>query len=103
MITQSQYQAYLATPYWREVSRLVKKRYGWRCGVCNSPLALQAHHRTYEHQGDELNHLDDLICLCKVCHKLFHSEQRKKAKKSGARLAYTINRPRKKREIRKPR
>jgi hypothetical protein len=85
-VDKESYRSYLRTPYWKEVSRLVKKRYGWRCGVCNSPLTLQAHHRTYEHQGDELNHLDDLICLCKVCHKLFHSEQRKKTRKRKARL-----------------
>ena len=85
MDNRSQYKAFLLTPYWKEVSRLVKKRFGWRCGVCNSPLELQAHHRTYEHQGDELNHLDDLICLCKVCHKLFHKEQRKARKPRKAR------------------
>jgi predicted HNH restriction endonuclease len=84
-VDKESYKAYLHTPYWREVSRLVKKRFGWRCGVCNSPLELQAHHRTYEHRGDELNHLDDLICLCKICHKLFHKEQRKARKPRKAR------------------
>ena len=81
MIMQSQYQAYLLTPYWREVSRAVKKRAGFRCQLCNSPLDLQAHHRTYEHKGDELNHLDDLICLCKKCHKNFHAVEREESRK----------------------
>jgi len=87
MITQSQYQAYLATPYWRKVSRAVKKRAGFRCQLCNSPLDLQAHHRTYEHKGDELNHLDDLICLCKKCHKNFHAVEREESRKFQRKIA----------------
>ena len=87
MITQSQYQAYLTTPYWREVSRAVKKRAGFRCQLCNSPLDLQAHHRTYEHKGDELNHLDDLICLCKKCHKNFHAVEREESRKFQRKIS----------------
>jgi hypothetical protein len=87
MITQSQYQAYLTTPYWREVSRAVKKRAGFRCQLCNSPLDLQAHHRTYEHKGDELNHLNDLICLCKKCHKNFHAVEREESRKFQRKIS----------------
>jgi hypothetical protein len=87
MIMQSQYQAYLLTPYWREVSRAVKKRAGFRCQLCNSPLDLQAHHRTYEHKGDELNHLNDLICLCKKCHKNFHAVERSESRKFQRKIS----------------
>ena len=87
MIAQSQYQAYLTTPYWREVSRAVKKRAGFRCQLCNSPLDLQAHHRTYEHKGDELNHLNDLICLCKKCHKNFHAVEREESRKFQRKIS----------------
>lgn len=84
---QSSYQDYLQTPYWKEVSRAVKKRFGWRCGVCNSPLDLCAHHRTYEHRGKELDHLDDLICLCKKCHRIFHAVEREESQKFKRKLA----------------
>ena len=87
---QEEYRDYLATPYWLQVSREVKKRAKWRCQVCNSPLDLCAHHRTYEHRGDELNHLDDLICLCKRCHKIFHAvekEESRKFKRRATKLA----------------
>jgi ribosomal protein L34E len=84
---QSSYQDYLQTPYWKEVSRAVKKRYGFRCGVCNSPLDLCAHHRTYEHRGKELDHLDDLICLCKKCHRTFHAVEREESQKFKRKLA----------------
>jgi hypothetical protein len=48
---------------------------------------LQAHHRTYEHKGDELNHLDDLICLCKKCHKNFHAVEREESRKFQRKLS----------------
>lgn len=68
------YDDYLKTEYWHKVSRKVKERAGHRCQVCNSGLDLNAHHRTYEHRGNELNHLDDLICLCLRCHSVFHGK-----------------------------
>jgi hypothetical protein len=48
---------------------------------------LQAHHRTYEHKGDELNHLDDLICLCKKCHKNFHAVEREESRRFQRKIA----------------
>ena len=69
---QKRYQDYLKSPEWISVSTLVKKRAGYKCQVCNSPHDLQAHHRTYENRGNEINHLDDLICLCRRCHNIFH-------------------------------
>lgn len=71
------YDDYLKTDYWQQVSRKVKERGGYRCQICNSPHDLQAHHRTYEHRGNELNHLDDLICLCRRCHAIFHGKVEK--------------------------
>ncbi len=68
------YGDYLNTEYWAKVSNLVKERAGWRCQICNSPHDLNAHHRTYEHRGDELRHLDDLIAMCRRCHAIFHGK-----------------------------
>jgi len=69
------YNDYLLTDYWKMVSQAVKARAGYRCQICNSELDLQAHHRTYEHRGNEINHLDDLTCLCRRCHAVFHGKQ----------------------------
>jgi hypothetical protein len=76
------YHDYLKTEYWQQVSRKVKERGGYRCQVCNSPHDLQAHHRTYDHRGNELKHLDDLICLCRRCHAIFHGKVAEKKVKS---------------------
>ncbi len=68
------YGEYLKTDYWITVSKAVKARAGYRCQICNSQHDLQAHHRTYDHRGKELDHLDDLICLCRRCHETFHGK-----------------------------
>ena len=68
------YQDYLQTDHWKEVSKAVKAKAGYKCQVCNSPHDLQAHHRTYEHRGSELQHLADLVCLCRRCHSVFHGK-----------------------------
>lgn len=69
------YGEYLKTDYWLTVSKAVKARAGYRCQVCNSQHDLQAHHRTYDHRGRELDHLDDLVCLCRRCHAVFHGKE----------------------------
>ena len=66
------YDEYLTTDYWKAVTQAVKQRAGYRCQVCNSQHDLQSHHRTYDHRGRELEHLGDLICLCRRCHGIFH-------------------------------
>lgn len=68
------YDDYLKTEYWKSVSDAVKKRAGYRCQLCNSQHDLCAHHRTYDHRGDELNYLGDLTCLCRRCHEIFHGK-----------------------------
>ena len=74
MNSKDRYENYLKTDYWKAVSVEVKKRAGYRCQVCNSQMDLVAHHRCYDHRGKELEHLDDLICLCVRCHSLFHGK-----------------------------
>jgi hypothetical protein len=66
------YNEYLKSEYWKSVTAAVKARAGYRCQLCNSQHDLQAHHRTYDHRGKELEHLDDLTCLCRRCHAVFH-------------------------------
>jgi hypothetical protein len=68
------YQEYLQSEYWNAVSKAVKGRANYKCQVCNSPHDLNAHHRTYDHRGHEMEHLDDLVCLCRRCHGVFHGK-----------------------------
>lgn len=66
------YQEYLASPEWAETRRRALKRCGFRCQLCNREGQLNVHHRTYERRGNEKN--EDLIVLCRECHKTFHQE-----------------------------
>jgi 5-methylcytosine-specific restriction endonuclease McrA len=66
------YEEHMASPYWKQVSKAVIARADGRCQTCNSTEYLQAHHRTYEHFGQEADFMNDLTCLCSRCHFVFH-------------------------------
>lgn len=65
------YQEYLQTPHWKEVSAQCRERYDNRCAICGSTEDLNVHHWTYEHLGEEKPW--ELICLCQSCHERAHS------------------------------
>lgn len=71
MLNAMPYEGMLQTPYWRIVARYVKRTRG-KCNRCARQSNLQVHHRTYEHRGCEVNHLDDLEVLCRSCHAHAH-------------------------------
>jgi hypothetical protein len=87
MSSQDDYHSYLQSDYWLAVSAAVKERDVKRCKLCNSPFNLIAHHRTYEHRGNELRFLDDLVYLCGRCHDIFHNIPRVDDKHPGIALA----------------
>ena len=66
------YHAYLRSATWKRRADNCKKRYGYRCALCNSADRLAAHHRTYERLGAELP--ADLIALCAYCHARHHDK-----------------------------
>ena len=71
-ILQMPYKDFLQTPYWKAISQKVMKKANYKCQLCNSNENLNVHHRTYEHHGYELYHINDLICLCQDCHEIHH-------------------------------
>jgi 5-methylcytosine-specific restriction endonuclease McrA len=70
----SRYESFLLTPYWRAVRKLVLARDGGVCTKCGSNKNLHIHHITYANHFNELEHLGDLITLCKKCHKRAHGK-----------------------------
>lgn len=67
------YHEYIKSPEWEETSKKSKERAGYRCQLCNKKgtyTTLHTHHRTYERLGLEFD--EDLIVLCKKCHKKHH-------------------------------
>lgn len=72
-IKNMQYKDFLQTPYWKAISMKAKYKSGFKCQLCNSKDFLNVHHRSYEHHGEEITHLEDLIVLCNKCHSTFHN------------------------------
>jgi hypothetical protein len=69
------YRDFLATDYWSVVRGEMLRKAKQKCQMCYSPLALNVHHKTYEHHGLEHDYLDeDLIVLCQPCHAKFHNK-----------------------------
>jgi len=66
------YAEYLKTDHWKRMSAMCKRNADYRCQICNSTKALEAHHRTYERLGWEAP--GDLTCLCGACHAKFHNK-----------------------------
>ena len=71
-IRSMDYNDFLKTPYWKAISEKVKQKAKYRCKICNSNKNLSTHHRSYIHHGDEIHHLEDLICICQECHNKHH-------------------------------
>lgn len=71
-IQRVDYREYIQSPQWHWKAELAKSHCGNRCQNCNRPgseVELETYHRTYERLGNEL--LDDLIVLCRSCHRQF--------------------------------
>ena len=66
------YKNFLKSDYWKEVKQVVLERDNYQCCHCGATENLAIHHKTYEHHRDELNHLDDLVSLCRSCHMKEH-------------------------------
>lgn len=64
------YNAYLATPAWRERRQKVLDRAAGLCEGCRANRADVVHHLTYERVGREM--LFDLVAVCQPCHEQIH-------------------------------
>lgn len=69
------YKEFLTTPYWKAISVYMKIKQN-RCEICGSKFDLHTHHKTYEHHGYEILHLNDLEVLCGICHAKVHKEKK---------------------------
>lgn len=67
----STYDAYLASPHWRDVKRRYRESDRPQdCFLCGESQHVQLHHMTYVRLGRE--RLDDLVSLCARCHTMVH-------------------------------
>ena len=69
------YLAYIKSQEWKEIAQLVLDRDHHHCCCCGrseDQIVLNIHHNSYQHFGNEREHLDDLVTLCKVCYRAIH-------------------------------
>jgi hypothetical protein len=67
------YKAYLLTDCWDSKRHRTFERDKYTCIECGSIEHLDCHHLTYKNLGHEP--LEDLITLCRSCHKLKHPDK----------------------------
>lgn len=67
------YSEYLTSPAWKKKRAMVLDRAGDLCEGCGVNRAIQVHHLTYEHVGDEF--LWELKAVCRQCHQKAHPEK----------------------------
>ena len=65
------YQNYMRGPDWRELRHILLKSKGWKCEHCSSSFDLVGHHMIYRDPLTDCT-LDDLMCLCMLCHDCLH-------------------------------
>ncbi len=88
VIVKMNYAKFINSSYWRYVRNLVLIRDGNKCTKCNGTTRLEAHHLTYKNHYNEHKHLEDLITLCRSCHKEEHKRLNKK--KESIVMKYNI-------------
>ena len=64
------YHAHLNSEEWKQIRRHVMDREQSLCQGCRDFTAVNAHHLTYKHLGNEF--LFELVALCRQCHDRIH-------------------------------
>ena len=71
--TAADRKLYYRTDWWRATKAKALEHYGRACALCDSPVALQVHHRKSGYRAlfreDPAKHL---TVLCRNCHRRFH-------------------------------
>lgn len=67
------YLTYLQSDAWKEIRKLVLSRAKHKCQICSKTEKLEVHHNSYKNLGNEAEHLEDLLVLCREHHKIFHT------------------------------
>jgi len=66
----TEYSTYLQSEAWKKKRNEIMQRDNKQCRFCGQREALQVHHLTYKNLGNENE--QELITLCKSCHKMLH-------------------------------
>ena len=89
----SVYRDHLKSKQWKLIRAHMLRMAHGQCQKCGKwGGRREVHHKTYEHLGDEMSHLGDLIVLCPDCHafedKIRAAEGKKKSQRALADAIY---------------
>lgn len=70
-MTKQEYRKYLRSDHWVETRRKRKRIDGYKCYLCGKKKHLNVHHLRYVNIGNE-DVENDLVTLCRDCHKMLH-------------------------------
>lgn len=70
-LRQQEYQEFLKTDFWKELSSTKKEMVGHKCEGCETTENLQCHHKFYR-KSWFATRLSDLVVLCDGCHSKVH-------------------------------
>lgn len=82
--TKSNYRRYIAGEKWQEIRLRVLSRDGFKCQMCLKK-ANQVHHKSYDKDVLDGNRDDQLVSICRSCHKYIEFD--KNGKKNGIKAA----------------
>lgn len=71
-LSRMKYEDYLRTPEWTAIRDASLARDGYRCRGCDSPQALEVHHRKYVRPFERGSEIEELVTLCHPCHRAVH-------------------------------
>ncbi|MBN1270597.1 MAG: hypothetical protein JXB04_13485 [Kiritimatiellae bacterium] len=78
------YTRYLKTEHWQSVKQNALENAGFRCQLCAQTRGkLDVHHNSYQCIGMET--LQDVIVLCRPCHKIHHGARSQSGRRRGHR------------------
>ncbi len=69
------YSDYLQSTHWKETRKIILKKRGNECIVCEKKSRIHIHHRRYTDKNGSILGREtpqDLFPLCASCHKLWH-------------------------------
>jgi len=84
-----EYKQYLKSDHWRNLKKAAFLHYGQICNFCKSTTKLDMHHLRYQKPLESAK-IDDLIPLCRKCHKKAHKFMRKEENKALSRDSLNI-------------
>jgi len=75
------YKDYLESDLWAAIKKVLFRHRGYKCEICGTGKNLTVHHLTYDRIGAE--NLDDLLVVCKSCHRQIHETDIERSETNG--------------------